>query len=47
MERQLLEIQREKNAIAYAASFDIPVIPVHEVPEEGDETRREHGEKEQ
>jgi len=24
-----------------AAAFDIPVVPVIEVPEEGDETRRE------
>jgi hypothetical protein len=45
LERQLLEIQREKDAIAYAA-FEMPVIPVQEVPEEGDETRREHKGKE-
>jgi hypothetical protein len=45
LERQLLEVQREKDAIAYAA-FEIPVIPVPEVPEEGDETRRDHGGKE-
>ena len=43
---QLLEVQREKDAIAYAA-FEKTVIPVLEVPdEEGDETRRGHGGKE-